>query len=70
MGFVQAPWAGARTGQPHLGPVSVLYGLSGRGLELSGISFIWAKWAWAGTAHPCLVPIWAMHGQSGYMAQN
>ena len=34
MGFVWALWAGARTGQPHMGPVSVLYGLSGHGLEL------------------------------------
>ena len=32
MGYLWAKWAGFRSGRPHLGPVTVLFGLSGHGL--------------------------------------
>ena len=39
MGYIWAKWAWVRAGEPHLGPVRVLYGLSGHGLEL--VTHVW-----------------------------
>ena len=40
MGYIWAKSAWARTGQPHMGSVLVLYGLSGQGLDLVNHSWV------------------------------
>ena len=71
MGYSWAKWAWSRSGQPHLGPVTVLYGLSGHGLDLVNhrwyrIGFIWAKWARVRSGQPHLGPVTVLYGLSGH----
>ena len=66
-----AKWAWVTGGYLFLGPIYILCGLSGHGLELgtmfgSHIYFVWAKWAGVRTGYLCLGPMYGLHGQSGH----
>lgn len=67
MGYIWAKWAWVRTGQQWMGPIRVVYGLSGQGSTISGccMGYVWAQWAWVRTGQPHLVPVRVLYGLSG-----
>ena len=66
-----AKWAWVTGGYLFMGPIYILYGLSGHGLELgnifgSHIYFASAKWAWITVGNLFLGPIHILQGLSGH----